>query len=137
MGNLGGYQAMTTTVKNLGGPAKAMVKVGSVLVVAGYVVGRSAEAGGRKAFKAFTVARAKRNVPCATKDQVFKVASDGEDGSGLRLNAGDEYRVMECDGDAVQIEVLGGADNPYFASVEFLRSVSDFPADDTASTNDQ
>ena len=71
------------------------------------------------------------------EDQVFEVISDGEDGSGLRLSVGDEYRVMECDGDAVQIEVLGDADNPYFVSAEFLRSVSGFPAEDADSANGQ
>lgn len=89
---------------------------------------RCAEAGVKKAVKASKAALAKRNVLCAGKDQIFEVVCDGEDGSGLRLSAGDEYRVMECDGDAVQIEVLGGADNPYFVSAGFLRSVSGFPA---------
>ncbi|GAA2009178.1 hypothetical protein [Catenulispora subtropica] len=133
MGNLGGYQTITKTVKSLGGPKKAT----TILVVGSYAVLRCVEAGGKKAVKAVTAARVARNTPCATKDKIFAVASDGEDGSGLRLSAGDEYRVMECDGDAIQIEVLGAADNPYFVSSEFLRSVSDFPADDTDSTNDR
>jgi hypothetical protein len=41
------------------------------------------------------------------------------------------------DGDAVQIEVLGGADNPYFVSAEFLRAISGFPAEDSDSANGQ
>ncbi|MGW6875874.1 hypothetical protein ACWGHA_26460 [Streptomyces xanthophaeus] len=137
MGNLGGYQTITTVIKSLGGPAKATIIVGSVVATGGYGVLRCAEAGVKKAVKASKAALAKRNAPCAGKDQVFAVASDGEDGSGLRLSAGDEYRVMECDGDAVQIEVLGDADNPYFVSAEFLRSVSGFPAEDADSANDQ
>ena len=137
MGNLGGYQTITTVVKNLGGPAKATVIVGSGVATGGYVVLRCAEAGVKRAVRASKAALARRNAPCATKDQVFHVVSDGGDDSGLRLSAGDEYRVMECDGDAVQIEVLGGAGNPYFVSAGFLRSVSGFPAEDADSANDQ
>lgn len=62
----------------------------------------------------------------------FAVSSPGEDGSGLTLRAGDEYRVLECDGDAVLIEVLNDRGNPYFVSGEFLRKVSDFPAEGAA-----
>jgi hypothetical protein len=69
-------------------------------------------------------------VPCATKGQVFEVVSDGENSSGLELWAGNEYRVLECDGDAILIEVLDNADNPYFVSGEFLATISDFPAED-------
>ncbi|AYV32875.1 hypothetical protein EES41_39575 (plasmid) [Streptomyces sp. ADI95-16] len=98
---------------------------------------RCAEAGVKKAVKASKAALAKRNAPCATKDQVFEVVSDGRDDSGLRLSAGDEYRVMDCDGDAVQIEVPCGADNPYFVSAGFLRSVSGFPTEDADSVNGQ
>jgi hypothetical protein len=34
---------------------------------------------------------------------------------------------LECDGDAILIEVVGDPDNPYFVSSKFLRSVSNFP----------
>ena len=44
---------------------------------------------------------------------------------------GDEYRVLECDGDAILIEVLGDPGSPYFVSSKFLRSVSDFPQEDS------
>ena len=131
MGNLGGYQTITTVIKALGGPAKATAIGVTVVGVSGYGIGRGAEAG----VKALKASLTKRNAPCATKDQVFEVVSDGEDGSGLRLSVGDAYRVMDCDGDAVQIEVLGSVDNPYFVSAEFLRLVSDFPAEDADSAN--
>ena len=137
MSNLGGYQAVTTAIKRLGGPTQAAVIAVSVVGVGGYMVLRSGEAGMKKAITALKTGFAKRNAPCTAKDQVFEVVSDGEDGSGLRLRVGDEYRVMECDGDAIQIEVLGGADNPYFVSAEFLRSVSSFPTEDADSANGQ
>ncbi|TKT01303.1 hypothetical protein [Streptomyces lasalocidi] len=119
MGNLGGYQTMTTLAKKVGGPGTLAV----VIAVSGWAIGRGAEAG-RKAVKA---AVKKRNAPCSTKGQVFDVVSDGEDGKSLVLRAGDQYRVMECDGEAILIEVLGGTNNPYFTSAQFLASVSAFP----------
>jgi hypothetical protein len=117
MGNLGGYQAVTTIIKSLGGPTKA-----AVLVLGGtFLAGGAAYAGGQKLVN-------KRSVPCATKGRLFEVVCDGEDGNGLRLRAGDEYRVLECDADAIIIEVLGDPDSPYFVSSGFLRTISDFPA---------
>ncbi|MEP6296773.1 MAG: hypothetical protein ABJ382_05560, partial [Ilumatobacter sp.] len=68
----------------------------------------------------------KRSEPCKTRGQLFQVTSDG-DGDGLRDRVGDQYRVLECDGDAILIEVLGDPDNPYVPSRQFLRSVSDYP----------
>ncbi len=127
MGNLGHYQDMTTLAKKLGGPAALLLAT----LGSGYVLGRGLEAGGKKAFKAAVAAFKKRNTPCATKGQLFSVVTDGEDNRGLKLSAGDEYRVLECDGDAILIEVLNGPDNPHFVSGEFLATISDFPATDT------
>ncbi|MGW4676268.1 hypothetical protein [Streptomyces sp. NPDC004324] len=119
MGNLGGYQLMTTLAKKVGGPAALAV----VTAVSGWAIVRGAEAG----VKGVSRAAKKRNAPCSTKGQVFDVVSDGEDGKGLALRAGDQYRVMDCDGEAILIEVLGGTNNPYFTSAQFLASVSGFP----------
>jgi hypothetical protein len=121
MGNLGAYQAMTTIAKKVGGP----IALGAITFVSGYVVIRPAEAGAKKVARAIK----KRSVPCATKGQVFRATSDGEDG-GLKIRVGDEYKVLECDGDAILVEVLGDPSSPYFVSSKFLRSVSDFPPDD-------
>ncbi|MFF3137627.1 hypothetical protein FNV62_54650 [Streptomyces sp. RLB3-17] len=123
MGNLGGYQTMTTLAKKVGGPVALAV----VTAVSGWAIGRGAEAGGKNVFRSAKAAAKKRNAPCSTKGQVFDVVSDGEDGKGLALRAGDQYRVMECDGEAILIEVLGGTNNPYFTSAQFLASVSGFP----------
>jgi len=121
MGNLGAYQAMTAIAKKVGGP----IVLGAMTFVSGYVVIRPVEAGAKKVARAIK----KRSVPCATKGQVFRATSDG-DHSGLKIRAGDAYRVLECDGDAILIEVLGDHGSPYFVSSTFLRSVSDFPQDD-------
>ncbi len=127
MGNLGKYELMTTLAKKVGGPSGLLIAT----LGGGYIIGRITEAGGKKAVKALVAALKKRNMPCATKGQLFRVVTDGEDSSGLKLSAGDEYRVLECDGDAILIEVLNDPDNPYFVSSEFLTTISDFPAEDT------
>lgn len=121
MSNLGRYQAMTTIAKKVGGPTV----LATITFVGGYLVLRPAEAGAKKAARVIKG----RSTPCATKGSVFRVRSAGEE-SGLQIRVGDEYRVLECDGDAILIEVLGDQHNPYFVSSRFLRSISDFPADD-------
>lgn len=124
MSNLGRYQAMTTIAKKVGGPTV----LAAITFVGGYLVLRPAEAGARKAARAIKG----RSTPCATKGRVFRVRAAGEE-SGLQIRVGDEYRVLECDGDAILIEILGDPHNPYFVSSRFLRSISDFPPDDIAS----
>ncbi|WP_198413220.1 hypothetical protein [Micromonospora sediminimaris] len=115
---------MTSLAKTLGGP-KALL---FATLGGGYVLGRATEAGGKRAIKAWMAALKKRNTPCETKGQLFRVVTDGED-SGLKLGAGDEYRVLECDADAILIEVVNNPDNPYFVSSEFLTTISDFPGE--------
>ena len=114
MGNLGWYQTMTSVTKALGGPKKALAIVGTGVAVVGYGVFRGVEAGGKKE-------------PCSTKGSSFVVTADAEAGGGLVLRAGMEYRVLECDDDAVQIEVIGDGSNPYFVSGSLLSSISDYP----------
>ena len=124
MGNLGSYQVMTALAKRVGGP-KVLV---AVIASGGYALLRPAEAVVKKAFRSLRT----KSVPCATKGLHFEVVSDCEDGGGLRLRAGDAYRVLECDGDAILIEVFDAPDNPHFVSGEFLATVSGFPAEGSA-----
>lgn len=120
------YIHLTTAAKKAGGPVALMV----VTAVSGWAVGRSVEAGGRKIFKSTKTRFTKRGIPCSTKGQVFKIRADGEDSNGLKLRSGDEYKVLECDGDAILIEVLNDLNNPYFVSGKFLTTISDFPTED-------
>lgn len=117
MGNLGGYQLMTTLAKRVGGPGRLL----ALAVAGGYVVIRPVEAGAKRAFQEIR----KRGVAGPTNGQVFRAMSPGED-RDLKIRAGDEFRVLESDGDAILIELLGDANNPYFVSGAFLRSISDF-----------
>lgn len=118
MGNLGAYQAMTSIAKKVGGPKVLVV----FTAVGGYLILRPAEAGLTKIVRTVKL----RSEPCATRGQLFRATGEGVDG-GVKLSVGDEYRVLECDGDAILIEVLGDTNNPYFVSATFLRSISDFP----------
>lgn len=125
MSNLGAYQAITTIAKRVGGPKRPL----AIIAVGGYAVIRPGEAAAKKAIDAVR----KTSVPCATKGQVFRVTAAGSE-SELALHIGDEYRVLERDGDAILIEVLGDSNNPHFVSSVLLRSVSDYPPDDSEST---
>ncbi|MFH8253189.1 hypothetical protein ACH3VR_22680 [Microbacterium sp. B2969] len=128
MGNLGGYQWITTFIKSVGGPAKAArYAVGAAGLI--FVAGGAAYAGGEQAVKVLKSRLEKRAVPCATQGQTFTVAAaaDADAGGGLTLRAGDAIRVLECDDDAIVVEVIGDENNPYVVSGQLLTSISDFP----------
>ncbi|MEI7031672.1 hypothetical protein [Streptomyces pratensis] len=122
MGNLGGYQWMTTTAKQVGGPGVLFAGV----AVLGYLSFRGAEAGVAATHKKLRRMQKKR--AGATPDEVFTVTADGDDGNGLTVWTGNEIRVLEDVGEAVLVEVIGGQDNPYMVAPAFLASVCDFPA---------
>jgi hypothetical protein len=63
----------------------------------------------------------------AAKSQVYRVAAAdvADAGGGLTLRTGDEFRVLARDGDAILIEVVGSAKNPWYASGDLLASISD------------
>ena len=84
MGNLGNYQLMTTIAKKVGGPVGLLI----VTLGSGYIVGRTTEAGGKKAFKVWVAALKKRNTPCATRGQLFRVVTDCEDSEVISTRFG-------------------------------------------------
>lgn len=130
MSNLGGYQTITTVFKTLGGPKKAVA-----LILGGtFAVGGVAGSFVPSAMKAAKRTIRKRFSSSPTTGQIFSVhtARDGSGRSEPTLRVGDQYVVLERDRDAVLIEVLNDADNPYFLSEEILRRISDFPAKDAA-----
>lgn len=127
MSNLGGYQTIVKVVKTLGGPRKATVIVGSTVALAGYGALRGVEAGVKVGVAASRASVERRIRPCPTRGQVFEVTSNGEERGQLVLSAGNEYRVIDCDQDAVVIEVLGARDNPHVVSQAFLESISNYP----------
>lgn len=121
MGNLGLYQVMATVAKKVGGPL--VLAVGTA--VGGWAIGRGAEAGGKRIIKRVKVARQKKTGG-RERAVTFTVAIEADCGGGLTLHAGNEFRVLSRDGDAVLIEVLENANNPYFVSAKTLVSISDF-----------
>ncbi|SDT66900.1 hypothetical protein SAMN04489716_5402 [Actinoplanes derwentensis] len=129
MSNLGGYQLMTTFAKKLGGPRN----LGLAVALVGAVVLRVSEAGVKaavrkgKSVKEMFDARAE----AATTSQVYRIAEDADAGGGLTLRGGDEFRVLARAGDAILIEVIGNANNPWHVSGNLLTSISDFTLNDT------
>lgn len=130
MSNLGDYQRITTLIKQLGGPkaAKAIVAAGAVLLV---TAGGAAHAGYQKAAPKVKDWISKLGQPDALAGHVYAIHIDAEDDQGLAFKAGDTFRVLERDGDAVLIELIGNDDNPWAVSAKFLAQVSDFPAEST------
>jgi hypothetical protein len=120
MGNLGNYQRMTQLAKQIGGP----LPLAGAVALGGWIVIRVAEAG----FKGARMVRRKQAASTHEPHQIFVVGTEADCGAGLTLHVGEEFRVLERDGNVVLIEVLGNADNPYFVSAEILARVSDFPA---------
>ena len=119
MSNLGLYQTMTTVAKKLGGPVQLIAAV----AVGGYVVLRTAEAGVK-----FGINKAKniRQKSAIKEDVYYTVNNQGVSSEGVNFNIGDKFRVLEVDKDAVLIEISGNENNPYFASLDFLKSISDY-----------
>lgn len=118
MGNLGMYQVMTTFAKKVGGPVQFL----GMVAVGGYVVLRTAEAGG----KAITRAVIKCFSPKEENDMIYTVHTAGTSNNDLHFVVGDAFHVLEIDRDAVLIERIGDANNPYFVSSDLLCSISDF-----------
>lgn len=131
MGNLGGYETIVKAVKALGGPRAAVTIVGGGLVAGGALL-----YAGTEAFVKNVVPMAKKRIhPTLTSGLLFDVTTDGEADNGLTLHRGEQFRVIESDGDAVIIEILGRDDNPHVAPVVFLESVSGYPSDALPSTS--
>jgi hypothetical protein len=122
LSNLGLYQTMATVAKKVGGPAKFLGLVG----VAGYIVVRGLEAGTKKLHKTRIAGREKK-LSFATEKFVFEAITDGKDDCGLEFKVGERYRILERDAEAMLIEKLGDAQNPYFVSEDFLVAISGAP----------
>lgn len=120
MGNLGWYQMMTTAAKAVGGPKKLL----ALLIAGGAVVGTGFTLSVQAIIKK---AKSEKNRQREmVKETIYEVIADGKDSGGLEFCAGDKYRILESDGDAILIEKLGDIKNPYFLSGDFLRTISNF-----------
>lgn len=126
MSNLGGYQRITTVSKALGGPGNAFAFV----LGAGIVIGGAVVAGSGKLLRVTKqAAREAGHTRPSTAAPIYEATNDGENSDGLRIRAGDRFRVLDSDGDSVLIELRGDQGNPHFASRAFLSALSDFGQD--------
>jgi hypothetical protein len=119
--NLGLYQTITTAIKRVGGPVKAITLLASGITIVtgasgigGYFIGKHNE---KKKIKAKSKPQSKK---------VYTVKKHGESNEGLVFNEGDKFIVLSQDKDAVLIEKIGDTNNPYFVSLELLLDISDF-----------
>ena len=121
MGNLGWYQIMTTVAKRVGGP----LKLAGLLVGGGALAGGGAVAGGVAIKKKVDSALDKKKQE-AEAAVVHTVTTTGQSNEGLLFKEGEQFRVLETDGDAILIDRIGDANSPYFVSSAFLASISDY-----------
>lgn len=130
VGNLGNYQKLVQLAKAADGPVKLALYVvaGSLIVgtAVGTVVGPVIKQSGAKAVKAVKAVKSRINNSSAAAGRLFTVNDDAGGEMGLKLRVGDQFRVLQVDGDATLVEVLDNANNPYVVSGKLLQSVSDF-----------
>ncbi len=114
MGNLGWYQRVVTIMKKLGGPKKSLVlySVGSYLVI------RLGEGGIKRVFRFI-----KDKVDHKDTIKEYIAVYNGESPEGVKLSEGDHFKILEVDGDAALIEIIGNTDNPYVVPKEFLNRI--------------
>ena len=121
MSNLGLYQVMTTWSKKVGGPLNLV----GMIFGGGVIFGGGAVAG---------VVMIKNKVSQKLEQKkleekasaIYTVNREGQRNEGLLFKENEQFKVLEADGDAALIEKLGDNNNPYFVSVKFLSSISDY-----------
>ncbi len=59
-------------------------------------------------------------------DMIYTVEKEAESNEDLKFRIGDKFKVLECDGDAILIELLENDNNPYFVSEKLLKEISDY-----------
>ena len=124
MGNLGWYQVLTTMAKKVGGP-KTLI---GLLVGGGAVLGGGAVAGG-SAIKQKVSSELEKKKKIEQAAVVHTVNAEGTSNEGLHFKVGDKFKVLDVDGDAGLIEIIGDNNSPYFVSLKFLSSISDYKID--------
>lgn len=122
MSNLGWYKILTTAAKRVGGPKRLI----GLIFASGAAVGVGGTILTQKAAKVVKNKINKQNTDYLENGKTFVVHTGGRDDNGLVFKVGDNYRIMDRDGDSILIEKFGDDNNPYFVSAEFLKKVSEF-----------
>lgn len=123
MSNLGLYQTLTSWAKKVGGPKNLILLIGGIGAGIGSAVTLCVK-----------VLKEKINIEQERKRQtveasvIYTVSVEGKSNEGLLFKVGDTFRVLEYDGDAGLIEKIGDKNNPYFVSLQFLSTISDYEA---------
>ena len=60
---------------------------------------------------------------------IYTVNAEGTSNEGLRFKVGDKFKVLDVVGDAGLIEIIRDNNSPYFVSLQFLSSISDYKND--------
>ena len=121
MSNLGTYQWITTASKKVGGPVNFVLITGAV----GAAIYKGAEIAVKYGVKAIRPHKA-NGLLLGDGAKIYEVNATGKSNEGLEFSVGDQFKVLEEDGDAVLIEKLGDPNNPYFVSAELLCKISDY-----------
>lgn len=118
MGNLGGYQRLTTAAKKVGGPKNLVLIIAGMGAVSEFLVERS--------IKEIRKKKSKKRIIVDANIKQYSVKKYGISNEGLEFEVGDRLILLEVDGDAVLIEKDGDENNPYFVSAELLKEISDY-----------
>lgn len=121
MSNLGWYQVITTIAKKVGGPKNLLLLVAG----GGAVLGSGATAG-VVAIKNKVTDELEKKKQIEASAVVYTVNKEKTSNEGLLFKLGDQFKLLEKDGDAGLIERIGDNNNPYFVSLKFLSSISDY-----------
>ena len=125
MSHLGGYQVFTTLAKKVGGPGNLIALIAGGGAIVGGIAVKCGEFAVKKGKQA--IANRKKNDSSINSDTIYTVEREAESNEGLRFKVGDSFRVLECDGDAILIELIENKNNPYFVSEKLLKEISNYP----------
>ena len=121
MGNLGWYQLITTIAKKVGGPKQLI----GMLVGGGAALGAGVVAGGA-ALKNKVTTELEKKKKEADAAIIYEVKTEGRSNEGLLFKVGETFKVLETDGNVGLIEKIGDTNSPYYVSIEFLRTISEY-----------
>ena len=121
MSNLGWYQIITILSKKVGGPKHLM----EILIGGGVLFGAGIVVGGNTIKKKLIDALNKKK-QAEEAAIVYTVSTEGKSNEGLLFKTGETFKVLETDGDAGLIVKLEDENNPYYVSLKFLETISDY-----------
>lgn len=113
---------MTTTAKKVGGPINLLCLVGAT----GAVLYKGGEIAVKQCIKTIKANKTPKPAIRSKEEKLHKVISGGKSNEGLEFTIGDQFQVLETDGDSVLIKKIGDENNPYFVSAKLLRKISDY-----------